>query len=201
MFGSGSASRSSRHLIRTTCWSFLSPYLVPHPGSDAECYWTPLLLDPLLTWKPVSYVSLFPVFSFSLNHLPLTAWTLPLVANIVSRRSLQSAAVVRLLFSICRRVVIDSYRYRNRLLWSAQSGRERSGHQARTGGRQTAESAEARVEDIQDADGWTGRTVDDLVWQAGGLQRDGNRSARPLAGRPLQTVQSPVFPQDRSAHS
>lgn len=102
---------------------------------------------------------------------------------------------------ICRRVVIDSYRYRNRLLWSAQSGRERSGHQARTSGRQTAESAEARVEDIQDADGWTGRTVDDLVWQARGLQCDGNRSARSLAGRPLQTVQSPVFPQDRSAHS
>ena len=97
--------------------------------------------------------------------------------------------------------MIDSYRYRNRFLRSAQSGRERSGHQARTGGGQTTESTEARVEDIQDADGWTGCAVDDLVWQTGRLQCDGNRSARPFAGRPLQTVQSPIFPQDRLAHS
>ena len=83
-------------------------------------------------------------------------------------------------FIFCR-VMLDSNPYRNRLLWSTQSCWERSGHQARASGRKTTESTEARVEDLQDADGWTGRAVDDLVWQTRGLQCDGNRSARPFA--------------------
>lgn len=86
--------------------------------------------------------------------------------------------------------------HRVSFLRGSQGGREGSGHQARTGGGKAAQSAEARVEDLQDADGWTGRAVDDLVGQAGRLQCDGHRSARPLARRPVQTVPSPVLPQD-----
>src|SRR5216684_604503 len=69
-----------------------------------------MLLDPLslspyiTTWRSgIIRGSLpfhLPVFcpSFLLSQHPLTAWTLPLVASIVSKRSSRSAAVVRLLF-------------------------------------------------------------------------------------------------------
>src|SRR5258708_31179095 len=65
----------------------------------------PLSLSPYITtWRSgIIRGSLpfhLPVFcpSFLLSQHPLTAWTLPLVASIVSKRSSRSAAVVRLLF-------------------------------------------------------------------------------------------------------
>ncbi len=59
--------------------------------------------------------------------------------------------------------------YRDCFLRSAQSGRERSGDQARTGSGKATESAQTRVSDLQDAHGWPRRAMDDMVWQAGRL--------------------------------
>ena len=158
-----------------------------------------MLSDPPIGITNITRRSLFPFCLFLFPFNTLWKYGLYLWWQVSPRRGACDRRLWSVFSYVCCRVLIDLNSYRNRVLWSAQSGRERGGHQARARGRKATEPTEARVEDLQDVDGRTGRAMDDLVWQTGGLQCDGNRSARPFARRPLQTVQSPVFPQDRHA--
>ena len=86
---------------------------------------------------------------------------------------------------------------RNRLPGRTHRRRQGSRHQARACHCKVFAS-QAGEQNLQDTHGWSRCPMDQLVWQAGRLQRHGHRPPRAVSRGPLPHVQQALFTQDHS---